>query len=303
MRRLLLIAAALLALLAPARESAAQLMGGGFIAKKPAPTSSYVGPGDVVSGWAFWGGLRAFSGATAGTKAANICNSGDANCADVNTLANGNFDVATATGAPLNCGGTGGTCTVKTLYDKSGNARDITQATAANRPTLTFSCLGSLPCMTGSTTAILTNGVNLSQAQPWSAMAVIKNTSATTQFQAAINDGNANGIVRTNSNAGQASCFTAAGSIAGGAGTLTDDVWHDEECVANGVSSSLTVDNGSAITGNLGATSLSFPPTMFGNGFGQNNQGKIAEGGLLTSGLSTGNITSLSANAQAYWGL
>src|SRR5258706_14710917 len=162
----------------------------GQVGQIPAPlqpfSGGYQGPGNVVTtGWIFWFGLRAFSAATAGTKAANICNSGDANCADVNTLANGNFDVATATGAPLNCGGAGGTCTIKTLYDKSGatnctTACDFTQATIASRPTLVFNCINTtLPCIRwgGSTGSMVTPNLTSIFFQPYTVSVIFKNTS------------------------------------------------------------------------------------------------------------------------------
>jgi hypothetical protein len=89
----------------------------------PCPNGgSYVGPGDVVASPLVWYGLRAVSAsyATAGSKLANICNASDANCADVSSTSSGNFNVATATGSPSNCGGAGGTCTVKILIQING---------------------------------------------------------------------------------------------------------------------------------------------------------------------------------------
>ena len=55
------------------------------------------------------------------------------------------------TGAPLDfvaantfCAAT--TCFVTTWYDQSGNARHLTQTTAANQPALQFNCQNGLPC-------------------------------------------------------------------------------------------------------------------------------------------------------------
>lgn len=60
---------------------------------------------------------------------------------DINFTAGGDFDTAAATAF---CNAT--TCFLDTWYDQSGNARHVTQATAANQPQLIFNCVGSLPC-------------------------------------------------------------------------------------------------------------------------------------------------------------
>src|SRR5262249_23860887 len=126
-------------------QALAQIIGGGVW--RGGRGSSYVGPLDVVGASKICASLRACSAALAGTKVANICNSGDANCADLNSLANGDFDVTTAQGSPLNWGGAGGTCTIKWLYNQpaglncsGGTTCDMLNNTAANRPTLVFNC-------------------------------------------------------------------------------------------------------------------------------------------------------------------
>jgi hypothetical protein len=72
----------------------------------------------AVAGW----GLRAPSAAyaTGLGKLANICTPSDALCADVNSDANGNFNLA---GTPsLTCNNSTSICTIKTFYDLSGHA-------------------------------------------------------------------------------------------------------------------------------------------------------------------------------------
>ena len=107
------------------------------------PRTTYVGPGDIVSAATAWWGLRAYDAAVAGNKAANICRASDSTCEDVDTLGNGSFDTATAASF---CTST--TCSVKTLYDQTGNGHDLTETTTSEQPALTFNCIGSLPCMT-----------------------------------------------------------------------------------------------------------------------------------------------------------
>ena len=82
MRKLLTLLIALAAIVGISASSHAQLGmtgvgGGGF----GGGAAAYSGPGDVVTtGWVWWFGLRAFSAATAGTKAANICWSTGGSC-------------------------------------------------------------------------------------------------------------------------------------------------------------------------------------------------------------------------------
>jgi hypothetical protein len=158
---------------------------------------AYAGLGDVNPSAYLSVGLRAYTAATAGTKAANICNSGDANCADVNSLVNGNFDVATAQGTPLNCGGAGGTCTVKTLYDKSGSlncggsACDFTNATAANRPTLVFNATGAgRACMAFNGSQFLTSPAATTINQPFSVASYLERTGNFTSLGNVISSAN-----------------------------------------------------------------------------------------------------------------
>lgn len=157
-------------------------------AGKGAPTVTFVGIGDVVSGALFWHGVRAYSAAKAGTKIANVCNSGDANCADINSLANGDFDVATAQGSPLNCGGGGGTCTIKTLYDQSpalsctaGTACNVTQATIATRMTLVFNSTanGKVSFACSGTQSLWGSSLTSSFAPPYTFVAAGARTSGT----------------------------------------------------------------------------------------------------------------------------
>jgi hypothetical protein len=73
-------------------------------------TGGYQGPGDVLSGAAFWYGLRGYSCAYAGpgtNKAVNIRRASDSNTTDVVILANGSLDIASA----ITFAGTDVTCT------------------------------------------------------------------------------------------------------------------------------------------------------------------------------------------------
>lgn len=263
-----------------------------------APASSYTGPGDIVSGWVAWYGLRAFSGATAGTKAANICNSGDVNCTDVNTLANGDFDVTTAQAAPLNCGGTGGTCTIKTWYDKSGNGHDVSQATIASRPTLSFSCINtSLPCMVASASQSLGPATIGTIPNPRSVEMVSEQTSNTGNNQVLVD--NASFISVFYASAGNTSLF--CGSTINSA-AATDNAFHaiEDVCQSGTGLKSITVDS----------TTSTFTETVAGPGGGEsvttpdpvNGTLKLTEVGIWNGAFSGANISALHANASSFWG-
>jgi hypothetical protein len=297
----LLAAALLYGAPSPARADSLPLLGVGA----GAGGSSYTGPLDLSSGWAAWWGLRAASAATAGTKAANICNSGDANCADINTLSNGNFDVTTAQGAPLNCGGTGGTCTIKTLYDKSGNARDLTQATAANRPTLAFGCAGlgtGLPCMIFASGQVMLTANFFTLSQPLTLIDAANQTS-----NAAVNRIVIAGDIGTTVEVGYSS---ADNNVTCETGTTIQDIsatdgsWFAAQCLANGTGSSITV-NGTTTTFSGGTSGPSGQKLSMGTTNSLTTGtfvGKVAEGGISTTAFTSGNLSSMNSNIRTYWG-
>jgi hypothetical protein len=263
--------------------------------------SSYVGPGDVVSGWVFWGGMRAFSGATAGTKALNICNP-TPTCQDINTLANGQLDEATITSA-LGCNNSTTVCTVQTVYDKVGTA-NITNATIANRPTLVRNCINTtLSCMNfASASSQILSASSPIVGVPYSATAVANQTSNAGFDSAAFaTSGSEISIDFHATNVVVIACGGATGGL-----TVADGSFHaiQETCnsgagggvlAVDGASNSATVTPSSTITG----ASLGF--SVVPSGF-RNFNGKVVEGGLLSIALSGGQMTSLNSNQHTYWG-
>jgi hypothetical protein len=301
-----LLFAALLACATPvvafwqSRDSGYNLSSGG--------AAAFSGPGDVVSGAKAWWGLRAYSLAQAGTKAANVCNSGDANCANVNTLANGNFDVATAQGAPLSCGGGGGTCTIKTLYDQSAAlsctgsvACDLSNATPASRPTLVFNCLGSLPCMAFSGTQSLSQTITFAaaNAQPVTLSAVQMRTGNFTTSQSTNATTSVNGP-----ELGFGSSANTAAIFAGSTVTLaaTDSAAHAIQGLFSGASSIINVDGVDSTPGNAGAQGLQFETEFGGDGFGVSMVGRMFEGGNWSVGFTGTQRTNMCHNQFTYWG-
>jgi hypothetical protein len=266
--------------------------------------AAYQGPIDVVASPVACWALRACSNALAGTKTANICNSGDANCADVNSLANGKFDVTTAQGAPLNCGGAGGTCTVKTIYDQTANANDLSQVTAATRPTLVFNCINtSLPCMAFNGSQFLTRGTfSSSAAQPFTVVGLAERTSGT---------GNST-FFSTSTSTGVQFFFAGANLVAIYSGSAlpsasqTDNAFHALAGAYNTTSSSITVD-GTTTSGldlvvynSLGANTCmgSDATSCAANAL----TGRVTEVAVWASGFNGTQLTNMCHNQRLFWG-
>lgn len=304
-----MIRLALIAWLALCSVAQAQLSGGvgGF----PGPgtvhsSTAYAGPGDVVGSARMWWGLRAYSLAAAGSAAARVCNSGDANCADVNTLGNGDFDVATATGAPLSCGGAGGTCTIHTLYDQTAGNNctaahcNLVNATAAQRPTLVFNCIGTKPCMlfNGSSQRLQSSNSATSQAQPYTYSGVANSTNNSgNQSLVTFNSGGVTQLAFSNAN-NQAKIFAGSNLTAVAAGGS----FHALQGVFNGASSDMNVDGASA-TGNAGAAaSVGTINLSSVGGSSQYMNGSVAEAGAWPSAFNGTQSTNMSSNQHSYWG-
>jgi hypothetical protein len=270
---------------------------------------AYTGPGDVataqgISQALVWWGLQAYSAAKAGTKAANICNAGDANCADVNSLANGNFDVATAQGAPLNCGGAGGTCTIKTLYDQTGALScfstpcDVTQATIASRPTLVFNCSSTNPCMACGGAALLQgSGGFPSTNQPFTYSLIVKRTGGSGSFTTAMEiSGGGNDLLQFANSANTMRMFGGASLSA----TVSDNSFHGIQAVWNSTSSDLNVD-GTSNTGNAGTGSIVTFWQLCSDGANAMT-GNLEEAGVWGIAFSGTNSSAINTNQHSRFG-
>lgn len=275
------------------------------------PSSGYVGPGDVVTGALFWGGLRAYSGAivdagtqpivnvikTTTSETCDIIVSGTGGLGNTASCSSGSNGQAAATFCGANCA-------VVTLYDQSGNGRNVTQATSGKRPDLTFSCIGSLPCMTFTSASVeVLTGTMVAQAQPYTMSSVAKwgGTCATcyvmafgnTGFTPHIGFGSGTGVVEGYS--GSAIAIAASSSVA-----------HAMAYIANGASSVIISDNVTS-TGNGGTTALTGRGTPFGigsNGTNENpHNGPIMESGVWPGAMNSTQYGGMCQNQDSYWGL
>lgn len=304
MRRISWLALVALLALAPGLAKA-QFLGPGWW--KTASSASYVGPGDVVA-MSFWFGMRAYSAATEGTKAVNICSESggvDVTCEDELTSTTTGKLVLGTVGAT--CGGI--TCTVKTWYDQtganycSGAPCDLTQTVVANRATFNISCpTTSYPCAVFSNSAqdLYENAYSgFSAFNTHSLTAVAQNTftGAQDNLFAAHNEQ----LGFTNSSANQ--CFLFYNNVI--AATANDNAWHAiqgvvDDSVTNG--SELYID-GTATPGSSSGGSLQGPLLLGGLSSSQFFGGYFEEIGFSDVTLFSGTQASnLNSNQHAFYG-
>lgn len=213
--------------------------------------------------------------------------------------------MTTAQSSPLNCGGSGGTCTVKTLYDKSGNGRDHAQATIASRLTLALNCINtSLPCMvqTGaqslqastSVGSVATNsfmGVYSRSSGPYANGQIVGGPAYLAAQFLGVAGGSASDIVED----------TGAKTI----GATVSSAFHLAVGVINGSSSFLGVDGTNTtgtISGGYGFCQVVFCTTYVGTNSSADDT-QIEEVGFINSTpMTTGQATALHTNVSARLG-
>lgn len=276
-----------LAILAPERVSA-QLSGGvgGF----PGPGTvhsaggGYTGPGNVVSGaFAWYSCSRGYS--TADTaNACNVCLPADTTCADI-TLSAG---FAVLPGSLSTCNITTVICTVKTLYDKTGNGRDVTQATEAARPRFRPAMASNncpttaLPCMlfVGASSQSLSSS-NVTLAQPVTGSVVYTRGATSGAFFS-------NNATTFYARSASGATVLNAGTDTGSVGTAANGSFHAFQGILNGASSAVFID-GTATTGlSAGTNGISTAPIQIGSAGGSLFfDGYLCEVGLWGSAFTT----------------
>jgi hypothetical protein len=275
------------------------------ILSKP-PAAAYKGPGDVTTWQVFWS-LRAYSAATRGTKLANVCNSTggvDVGCADMlSDAVTGNLVSATVSG--ITC--PGANCTVKTLYDQVGTfcsgPCDVTNATVANRPTLTANCVNTtLPCMTfvaANSQFLHTASTAPVQAQPLT-LSWVANHTGGTSGSIGLQSGSGLFLNYGGSNQVQLNAGVTLGPV-----TASDGAWHSIQGVATTTPNSvISVDNVET-TGNAGTNGINSADFL---NLGAFTGGSSFFGGTITEfgidfAVHSGTLrTSMCHNQFTYWG-
>jgi len=309
-----------LCLLLPLAAHADVTLTGVDVSGKGTAVASYSGPGDVISGAVAWYGLRAYSlaYATGNGKIVNVRLTTNSHTCDILSTTGGNL------GNTANCstGGDnaqaaatfcGANCAVVTWYDQSGAnacsaaACDVTQSTAANQPALTFSCFGSLPCVTFAGGSVgLAKASSPTNATPvsFSDVSLITNACAG-QCTILVSDsaaqyigtsyltsgGTLKYVVYNNSSCGlSASCRLASQS------TL-----YANQYVSNGASS-ITNQNGTdSATFTLQTHPLANTLNLGNDTFAEAMIGSIGETGIWPAAFSAGQRTNMCHNQKAYW--
>lgn len=303
MRRL--IATALAALLAVAGPSSAQmLLTGAGGTKKIAAGAAYVGPGDVVSGAWFWGGLRAYNAAYATSlgNAVDLEDQSFGNPITIKVLANGKLDVASISAWVTAHSVT--TINITQLYDQSGNGRNLTQA-GTRCPTLVLGGLGSLPVINFNPSSItqLFVGPSVTLSQPFT-MTGVAQTSISSSDAYIIGNNARNVFLEFSYHATQL-LLLYAGTELPTANSTTDTNWHANFGVLNGASSTVQFDT-TAAPGAAGAGGFAAETFGVGGspafGGGQGLTGNMTEAGIWSSALTSTNLTNLNSNQHTYWG-
>jgi hypothetical protein len=265
----------------------------------PKVVVAYTGPGDIVSGAQAWWGLRAYSAATAGTKAINIRASGDNATTDINTLANGDLDVATVSSF---LGIHGGNAFVTKLYEQTGGGADQIQATAANQPQLILSGLGSLPVMkfVAANNSYFETSVSFSPSSHWTMMNVIEMSGASSAQQNILQFTLPN-TVALYKPSGTNILAVYDGNVVNG--SANDGVWHSLIGVEDTVNVHINIDGSDATTGSAASPSAT-GQIVYCTSSGISNfvDGNSVEGGYWAFAITTTQCSNLSNNAHSYWG-
>ena len=268
------------------------------------PGSSYVGPGDIVSGAVGFYSCQAYSEAKVGTKAYRIVRASDSTQTDINSLPNGHCD--TSTPATF-CAST--TCKFVTWYDQTGalacaggTACDVTQSTSASQSAWTASALNGFPCATSTSSNhgwVSTNALAL--AQPFTFSSVSERTTAFTTIERIIAS-NTTGISYNYRGFTNTIGLTAGSTVSA---TASDSAFHAGIGMTNNASSVVLID-GTPTTGTTGTSTMSGSLSIGDSSAADAPlQGIFCEAGIWPSAMTTGagsQSALLNANMHSRWG-
>lgn len=266
----------------------------------PAPVvSGYQGPGDIVAGALFWGGLRAYSAAqcTGSVAAIRIVKSSDGTAGqDINILANGKLDVATigALGYPVS---------VTTIYDQSGAGLHLTQGTLIKMPSLNLTGIGALPTMEfidGSENQTLFNATGIgAQSQP-NSFSIVFRRNTVNNYQGYLMDSASNGVMTDNAANGML-LYNGSGL---GVVPATDGAFHAAQLIEdNSGAGSYGYVDGTNTAVSLGAnTGWAAGEIRIGqNGTRSTPNMALCEVGIWHTAFSTGNSAAMNTNQHTAW--
>lgn len=256
---------------------------------------SYTGPGDIETFAAFYG-IMAYSSATRGQALLIVCNSTggtDVGCADIySSTSSGALVPATIAG--ISC--PGANCTVKKVYDLTGNGNNTTQNTIANRPTLSASGgPGGGPGILCTPNQALTVSPIAKLTQPFSMSGVAVRAGNKTATGTIINSGGNGPELLFGSSANTLGAY--AGSVL--TAVANDGAWHAIQGLFDGASSSIYID-GSSTSGSSGSSNAETAINLCDGARG------YLHGGFVEAGHASGNqsslFSSLNSNQHSRYG-
>ena len=285
----------------------------------------YTGPGNINTTNAIaWWGLRAYTSALANagattTPVMDVRGVTTTTSCTIYLLGNGTggLDFTTAgaggignqclLGATTFCTSTNASCTVSKLYDQTVGSLctgscNLLQATSTLQPTLTFNCIGSLPCLTFTATSFFmeTNGyLGTAYAQPFSVSAIIERTSNFTTYSEAMTNADHPAIGWANV-ASQA--WLNGGAAAITVSTIADSAFHVMNGLYNGTgTSSILYIDGTSHTGSTGTGPMQAAQFCIGGNCSGGFIGNWTEGGWW-HGDESANFATINSNQHTYWG-
>ena len=218
--------------------------------------------------------------------------------ADINFLGFTGF-----TGAPIDtaaaaahCAAT--TCSVRTVYDQSGNARHVTQTTAGNQPVLVFNCLGALPCMRSQAAGAALTAPEVFPLNGIASFSAVSRVDGAPSTCAHIQAG----AMQLASNAGFAGQWLL---FNGGVVTApaTETNWHAAAGVFNTTNSVLTVDGTTGSVTPISAVTTQGPINIAGSGTDGVKACSHAESVYWDAyALTAPERAALIANQRGFWG-
>lgn len=278
------------------------LLSGGKVGASPVLSGccSYQGPAAVINGIdavAWYSCSRGYGG-NFGQRACNVCNVSDVACVDVVVGSNGFVTIPLVGGSDCSVV----ICTVKTLYDQSSNVSlsNPTQATVANRFTISVNCINGKPCAVGTYGAsqFYTSAASLaSVAQPWTISLAARRNGHFTSFGTAISAATLNSGLGWNNTANLARLYAGTNTTA----SATDSAFHAIQATGNSASGIINVD-AVATTVNANTQAFAGAVRIGSDGSGNNCDCSFLESGVWPIGFSPAQSSAMSSNQHGAYG-
>lgn len=297
------IVPALLALATPAFALSAIVFDG----PQHGAGGGYTGPGDIAT-FDFWvSTARAYSSATRGNNAVNLCQPAGSNCVDVASDATTGLVPNAPTVNGSACDNSGHQCFIKIMYDQTGGGFNQDQSTGGLQPAWHVSATGSHPCGQYTRASLNDLGSNAGPSgitQPFTVTAVVRRSSGQSANQNDIAASTTGPVeLYHGSSADNVSMYAGSSGAHVLTVALTDNTFGSVAAIFNGGSSYL----------NVNSTTTSSPDVSTNNpnshyrigslepGFNFYD-GDICEVGFSDSTSSTATADSLMSNAKTAYG-